>query len=188
MSIHVAAETILRFHKNNNELLGAKIIGMIAYDTPFYSVNQNFVVDKAWSSMDQVNKEVGRYWNTGNSAAAVTAATVTTKAITSSGSNNNINGGGGMKKWGLFAGVLGAAAIGAAAYMARDQISATISEAFDQLTFISDLTDVHGCDQRYILLGGNKSIILNLWNLKNRVKKLLQVPDIFFKCFYVQVS
>ncbi|KAI7888796.1 uncharacterized protein EV154DRAFT_425029 [Mucor mucedo] len=144
----VSAETILRFHDNkNNELLGAKIIGMIAYDTPFYSINQNFVADKAWSSVDQMNKEVGRYWNTGNSAAAVTAATVTTKAITA-GTSSSSSASNSVKKWGLFAGVLGAAAIGAAAYMARDQISATISEAFDQLTFISDLTDMNGCDQR----------------------------------------
>lgn len=120
---------------------------MIAYDTPFYSINQNFVADKAWSSVDQMNKEVGRFWNTGNSAAAVTAATVTTKAITS-GTSSSSGGSNSVKKWGLFAGVLGAAAIGAAAYMARDQISATISEAFDQLTFISDLTDMNGCDQR----------------------------------------
>lgn len=118
---------------------------MIAYDTPFYSINQNFVADKAWSSVDQMNKEVGRFWNAGNSAAAVTAATVTTKAITAGSSSGS---GGSVKKWGLFAGVLGAAAIGAAAYIARDKISATIAEAYDQLTFISDLTDMNGCDQR----------------------------------------
>ncbi|KAI8082184.1 hypothetical protein BDF21DRAFT_337922 [Thamnidium elegans] len=148
----VSAETILRFYNNtnncNDQLLGAQIIGMLAYDTPFYSINQNFVADKAWSSVDQVNKEVSRYWNTGNAAAGITAATVTTKAITA-GNTRSTGGNSSGKKWGLFAGVVGAAALGAAAYMARDKISSTISDAYEQLTFISDLTDMNGCDQRY---------------------------------------
>lgn len=128
---------------------------MLAYDTPFYSINQNFVADKAWSSVDQVNKEVSRYWNAGNAAAGITTATVTTKAITAGNTRSTGggagSGGGGGKKWGLFAGVVGAAALGAAAYMARDKISSTISDAYEQLTFISDLTDMNGCDQRYCI-------------------------------------
>lgn len=163
----VSAETILRFYNNTNncaeQLLGAKIIGMLAFDTPFYSINQNFVADRAWSGVDQVNREVGRLWNAGGAAATVTAATAT-RAITA----GNTGSGGGGKKWGLLAGVVGAAALGAAAYMARDKIQTTISDAYNELTFISDLTDMNGCDQR--------------------VKKLLRVPDIFFKCFYVQLS
>ncbi|KAI8647293.1 hypothetical protein BD408DRAFT_408936 [Parasitella parasitica] len=163
----VSAETILKFHENKDtcvdQLQGATIIGMLAFDTPFYSINQNFVAEKAWSSVDQV-RGLGNLWNTG--AATVTAATAT-RAITASSSSGR-GGGGSAKKWGLFAGVVGAAAIGAAAYIARDKIQATITDAYDQLTFISDLTDLHGCEQR--------------------VKKLLKIPDIFFKCFYVQLS
>jgi hypothetical protein len=121
---------------------------MLAFDTPFYSINQNFVTDKAWSSVDQVNKEVARFWNAGTAAASVTAASaVTTKAVTASG---NQGGSRSAKKWGLFAGVAGAAILGAAAYVARDKISSSLQDAYDQLTFISDLTDMHGCDQRYI--------------------------------------
>jgi hypothetical protein len=118
---------------------------MLAFDTPFYSINQNFVTDRAWSGVDQVNKEVGRFWNSGGAAAAtVTATTATTKAI----SAGNAGHSGSVKKWGLFAGVIGAAAIGTVAYLARDKITATITDAYDQLTFISDLTDMHGCEQR----------------------------------------
>ena len=148
MDFFLAAETILRFYQNtdncNKQLLGAKIIGMLAFDTPFYSINKNFVADRAWSSVDQVNSNVGRFWNSGGAAATVAAATAS-RAITSSGSGN---AGGGAKKWGLFAGVVGAAALGAAAYMARDTIQTTITDAYEQLTFISDLTDMNGCDQR----------------------------------------
>ncbi|KAL7315625.1 hypothetical protein PS15m_004818 [Mucor circinelloides] len=166
----VSAETILKFHNNKNgcsdQLQGAKIIGMLAFDTPFYSINQNFVAEKAWSSVDQV-RGLGNLWNTG--AATVTAATAT-RAITANNHNSTVGrgGGGSAKKWGLFAGVVGAAAIGAAAYIARDKIQTSLSDAYDQLTFISDLTDMNGCDQR--------------------VKKLLEIPDMFFKCFYVQLN
>ncbi|KAI8330935.1 hypothetical protein EDC96DRAFT_527813 [Choanephora cucurbitarum] len=158
----VSAETILRFHANEDncqeKLLGAKIIGMLAFDTPFYSISHNFVANRAISGIDQV-RGLGNFWNTG--AATVTAATATaTRAMNSTNSNSG-------KKWGLLAGVVGAAAIGAAAYLARDQIQETITDAYDQLTFISDLTDMHGCDQR--------------------VRKLIVIPNLFFKCFYVQL-
>ncbi|CEP11609.1 hypothetical protein [Parasitella parasitica] len=166
----VSAETILRFNDEKSacldQLQGASIIGMLAFDTPFYSINQNFVADKAWSSVDQV-RGLGNLWNTGT---ATIAAATATRAINASnhGSTSGRSGGGSAKKWGLFAGVVGAAAIGAAAYVARDKIQATLADAYDQLTFISDLTDIHSCDQR--------------------VKKLLKIPDIFFKCFYVQLN
>ncbi|KAI8068189.1 uncharacterized protein B0P05DRAFT_475110 [Gilbertella persicaria] len=137
----VAAETILRFHANQDQanILGAHIIGMLAYDTPFYSISRNFVANRARSGVDQV-RGLNTLWNTG--AATVTAATAT-RAITA-GSKANTSG----KKWGMLAGVVGAAALGAAAYLARDQIQETITDAYDQLTFVSDLADMNGCDQR----------------------------------------
>lgn len=138
----IAAETILYFEKDDYLLLGAKIIGMLAYDTPFYSINQNYVSEKARSGFDQVNKEVNRFWGAG--ATAMTAAT-TSRAIQQSSNNNS----GGGRKWGLLAGVVGAAALGAAAYVARDKISSSISDAYDELTFVSDLTDMHGQNERY---------------------------------------
>lgn len=140
----IAAETILLCQQHDQLLNGAKIIGMLAYDTPFYSINQNFVTERAWSGMNQV-RGLGNLWNSG--AATVTAATAT-RAITA-GNNKAAGGGNSAKKWGLLAGVVGAAAVGAAAYVARDKIQATISEVYDELTFISDLTDMHGCDERY---------------------------------------
>lgn len=143
-----AAETILRFHNNIDhcvdQLHGAKIIGMLAFDTPFYSINQSFIADKAQTGFEQV-RGISSLWNTG--AATLTAATAT-RAITAKNTTTTTSSSG-SKKWGLFAGVVGAAAIGAAAYIARDKIQATVSDAFDELTFISDLTDMHSCDQRY---------------------------------------
>lgn len=139
---------------------------MLAFDTPFYSINQNFVAEKAWSSVDQV-RGLGSLWNTG--AATVTAAATATRAITATNNGRLSSHGGGSsgKKWGLLAGVVGAAAVGAAAYMARDKIQTSLADVYDHLTFVSDLADMNGCDKR--------------------VKKLIEIPGMFFKCFYVQV-
>ncbi|KAI8380740.1 hypothetical protein BD560DRAFT_386991 [Blakeslea trispora] len=145
----VSAETILKFHANENEcqekLMRAKIIGMLAFDTPFYSINHNFVTSKG---IDQA-RGINDFWNAG--AVGASAATAS-KAI---------------KKWGFAAGLVGAVAVGTVAYLARDQIQETIADAYNKLTFVSDLADMQGCDQR--------------------VRRLLEIPDLFFKCFYVQL-
>lgn len=117
---------------------------MLAFDTPFYSINQSFLADKAQTGFDQV-RGISSLWNTG--AATLTAATAT-RAITTTSKSTQASSSGGSKKWGLLAGVVGAAAIGAAAYIAREKIQSTVTDAFEELTFISDLTDMHGCDQR----------------------------------------
>ncbi|KAI9478616.1 MAG: hypothetical protein EXX96DRAFT_571564 [Benjaminiella poitrasii] len=164
----VSAETILRFHnsKKHQLLLNGEIIGLLAFDTPFYSINENFIADKAASGLEQV-RGFGNLWNAG--AATVTAATAT-RAMTASTRNSASTAGNNSstKKWGLFAGVVGAAALGTAAYIARDKIQATLTDVYDHLTFIKDLTDINGCDER--------------------VRKLVQVPDILFRCFYIHLD
>ncbi|KAG1051612.1 hypothetical protein G6F43_006190 [Rhizopus delemar] len=156
----VAAETILRFAEpqHTNELLGAKIIGMLAYDTPFYSVNHQLVTDQAKSGVETLNK-IGQFCGVGATALVGKSASRAIEAPKKTTS--------GFKSWGLLAGAVGAVAVGAAAYMARDKISAALGDVYDEFTFIKDLTDIHGCDER--------------------VKKLLKVPNIFFKCFYAMV-
>ncbi|KAI8985866.1 hypothetical protein BDB01DRAFT_786602 [Pilobolus umbonatus] len=170
----VAAETILRFNKQaeHDPLLGAAIVGLIAYDTPFYSINESFVAKRAVSEYGKVNKEIkemNQYWSMATStlnsrsiqSGSSSSRTVTTTSKTTSGSSNG-------KKWGLLAGVLGVAAVGAVAYLARDKITSTLNDVYDELTFVKDLTDMHGCEER--------------------VDKLIQIPDIVFKCFYVQID
>ncbi|CEJ01764.1 hypothetical protein RMCBS344292_15785 [Rhizopus microsporus] len=142
----VGAETILKFVESPHDLLGASIIGMLAYDTPFYSIHHGLVTDQAKYGIEKFQK-VGQFCSLGASALMSTTAT---RAIESSKRT------GSTKSWGLLAGAVGAVAVGAAAYMARDKISATLVDAYDEFTFIKDLTDMHGCDER--------------------VKKLLQLP------------
>ncbi|ORE15992.1 hypothetical protein BCV71DRAFT_272745 [Rhizopus microsporus] len=170
----VGAETILKFVESPHDLLGASIIGMLAYDTPFYSIHHGLVTDQAKYGIEKFQK-VGQFCSLGASALMSTTAT---RAIESSKRT------GSTKSWGLLAGAVGAVAVGAAAYMARDKISATLVDAYDEFTFIKDLTDMHGCDERYKKKDMGK---LSMGLQHNRVKKLLQVKDIFFKCFYVMV-
>lgn len=122
-----------------HDLLGASIIGMLAYDTPFYSIHHGLVTDQAKYGIEKFQK-VGQFCSLGASALMSTTAT---RAIESSKRT------GSTKSWGLLAGAVGAVAVGAAAYMARDKISATLVDAYDEFTFIKDLTDMHGCDERY---------------------------------------
>ncbi|KAG1464683.1 hypothetical protein G6F46_009329 [Rhizopus delemar] len=154
----VAAETILRFAEpeHTNELLGAKIIGMLAYDTPFYSINHHLVTDHAKDGLERFSR-IGQFCGLG---ATALISTTGSRAIQISK-----RAGGSLGPWGLVVGAVGAVAVGTVAYMARDKISETIIGVYDEYTFIKDLTDMHGCDER--------------------VRKVLDVPNTFFKCFYV---
>ena len=119
--------------------MGAKIIGMLAYDTPFYSVNHQLVTDQAKSGVETLNK-IGQFCSVGATALVGKSASRAIEAPKKTTS--------GFKSWGLLAGAVGAVAVGAAAYMARDKISAALGDVYDEFTFIKDLTDIHGCDER----------------------------------------
>ncbi|KAI9268710.1 hypothetical protein BY458DRAFT_511305 [Sporodiniella umbellata] len=132
----VAAETILKF--TNQDVSGAKIIGMLAYDTPFYSINRHLVASEAKNGMEKFGK-------VGQILGATALMSTTSRAI--EGPQKKKAGG----SWGLWAGV-GAVAVGAAAaYLARDKITNTLTGAYDELMFIKDLSDMHGCDERFVL-------------------------------------
>ncbi|KAI9493819.1 hypothetical protein BDB00DRAFT_821719 [Zychaea mexicana] len=169
----VSAEAILHW-KQNPEVLDADILGLIAYDTPFYSVNHRFVTTQALSHAEQVNRHVSRFWSaTGAATTAATAASATTSRSTKAAAIEYPGTAATKKKsssssWGLLAGVVGVAAAGAAAYMAREKITAGMTDVFDHLEFVSTLMDLNGC-----------------WE---RVRRLTELPDVMFKCFYVQLT
>ncbi|KAI8388549.1 uncharacterized protein BYT42DRAFT_611582 [Radiomyces spectabilis] len=153
----VAAETILQLHSRLDTPLGsAKIIGLLAFDTPFYSVNHDFVSTTAMSSVEQV----GRFLQ--NSSTQVSSSSSRTVTQVSTTTKKKSMGG-----WGLLAGVVGVAAVGAAAYMTRDKIAASVTDMYNELEFVSALTDMNRCSQR--------------------VRELMELPDILFRCFYVQL-
>ncbi|KAI8097304.1 uncharacterized protein BX664DRAFT_326077 [Halteromyces radiatus] len=168
----VGAETILLFdgRRHDNPLGSASIIGLLAYDTPFYSVNQDSLSSAALSQVDKYSRYIpSSLLSSSNNSRSTSSSSPlsltwdTTSSITTSQSSSS------TKKWGLFAGAVGAVGVAAVgAYLTRDKIASTVSDAYDQLEFVSALMDRNGCHKR--------------------MNALLEVPDIFVRCFYIQVT
>ncbi|KAF7727054.1 hypothetical protein EC973_008101 [Apophysomyces ossiformis] len=127
----------LEINNNAAQLHGAKIVGLLAYDTPFYSVNSKLVSKTALDHVDEVSRQVNRFWP----GQSTTTARTVQKQISSS-KQSSFGG------WGLLAGVVGTVAVGAAAYVARDHIVSGLSVAKDHLQFVSILADFETCERR----------------------------------------
>lgn len=129
---------------------------MLAYDTPFYSVNEGFLSSTASSLVEKIDRYLPSATMATATATAATAMegksttrslrltgspqTATKSVATASKSSSN---------WGLFAGAVGAIGVAAVgAYMARDKISSTASDAYDHLEFVSALMDRGRCHKR----------------------------------------
>ncbi|KAI8070936.1 hypothetical protein BC940DRAFT_294795 [Gongronella butleri] len=157
----VAAETIFFFQRHAQLLKGASILGLIAYDTPFYSVNHDAMSTTAMGHVERFSRFIPESFGGANNA-----NTRTVGASSSSASRTTALTSG--QKWGLLAGAvgaIGAAAVGA--YVARDQISSSLSDMYGHLEFVSVLMDTNG--------------------LSARMKRLLQMPNIFFRCYYIKL-
>ncbi|KAI8149305.1 hypothetical protein BJV82DRAFT_587449 [Fennellomyces sp. T-0311] len=145
----VSAEAIIHC-KEHPGVLDAEILGLIAYDSPFYSVNHRFLTTQALTHAEQLNRHVSRFWPSATTTAAATRSTAATasKAVAKieypAAATKKSSG----SSWGLLAGVVGVAAVGAAAYIAREKIQATMTDAFDHLEFVSTLMDLEGCWER----------------------------------------
>lgn len=124
-------------------MLGANMIGLLTYDTPFYSINRNFIAEKAWSGVDHMNRGIGDLWNAGAAICTAVTATKTMQRMSHLGAEAG-------KKWGIVAGIVSVTALGAAAFATRQKISSNITNAYQELTFVSDLTDIHGLNERYL--------------------------------------
>ncbi|KAI8336776.1 hypothetical protein BC941DRAFT_428055 [Chlamydoabsidia padenii] len=155
----VGAETILFFdgrRQYDNPLRNASIIGLLAYDTPFYSVNEGFLSTTATSLVEKIDRYLP-------SAATVDGGV--SRSLRLTGSQQPSKSG---SNWGLFAGAVGAIGVAAVgAYLARDKISSTASDAYDHLEFVSALMDRGQCHKR--------------------MTSLLELSDVFTRCFYIMV-
>lgn len=146
---------ILRQH--GQDLLGSKarIIGLLAYDTPFYSLNHRFVSGTALSHMDKLNNHVSRFFTSNTSSTSTSTTTTrsvssTAKQITWTGAAASSTKKSSSSGWGLLAGVVGVAAVGAAAYLAKDVITSKVTDAMDHVEFVSTLMDFEACWERYV--------------------------------------
>lgn len=157
-----AADTILHFQPPENESKKStyslsrnrpNIIGLIAYDTPFYSLNHNVVSGPAWERFQQVHQTYSTV-STGYSlvssilpsAATATAAASSSKKLLTDGAKKASKG----SRWGLVAGVAaGVAATAAAAYMQRDRVTEGVTYLTEHLQFVSALAHSSDCRSRY---------------------------------------
>ncbi|KAG2178404.1 hypothetical protein INT44_001556 [Umbelopsis vinacea] len=156
----VSAEAILRFQPQDIESQTSSyslsrtkpnIVGLIAFDTPFYSLNHSVVSSPAWDRFQQVNRHVSTGYDIMNALLPATAATATaaagTKRITETANTTASKGG-----WGRFAGVAlgvaGAAAVAAAAYTQRERVSGSVSYLLEHLQFVSALANSSECRSR----------------------------------------
>ncbi|ORY96259.1 hypothetical protein BCR43DRAFT_491374 [Syncephalastrum racemosum] len=172
----VSGEAILEVQRRGSSALGnAALLGLVAYDTPFYSVNHRFVSTTALSHAEVLTRNINRFWPNNSTAASATARSVAAEpkqiGWTGSGASSSTVTPTTTKKssfgWGMLAGVAGVAAAGAVAYMAKDKISSSVTDVYDHLEFVSTLMDFEGC--------------------RERVRKLAALPDVYFKCFYAQL-
>ena len=152
-SFGLGAEAILQW-KRQPSILDGDIIGLLAYDTPFYSVNHRFVTSQAVNHAETLNRHVSRFWTATSTAATSTGAatrsatSATRAAIEYPSTATNATKKSSSSSWGLLAGVVGVAAAGAAAYMAREKITESMTDAFAHLEFVSTLMDLNGCWER----------------------------------------
>lgn len=123
---------------------------MLAYDTPFYSVNEGFLSSTASSLVEKID----RYLPSATAATAM-GEMGTTRSLRLTGSQQGAatksvaKASKSSSNWGLFAGAVGAIGVAAVgAYLARDKISSTASDAYDHLEFVSALMDHGKCHKR----------------------------------------
>jgi hypothetical protein len=196
-----AAETILHFQPPDTESQKTSyslsrtrpnIIGLIAYDTPYYSLNHNVVSKPALEQFKQVPQHVSAGYQLYNailpaSAATATAAT-STKRITDSATKAT------KSRWGLYAGlaagVAATAAVAATAYVQRDRVTGGVTYLTEHLQFVSALANLSECRSRYDkFIFGIDDIVYNMTNnyIIFRMQKLTHVPNLVFRCFYTRL-
>ncbi|SAL96058.1 hypothetical protein [Absidia glauca] len=153
----VGAETILQFHEQGTAL---SILGLLAYDTPFYSINEGFISRTASSWVQKLDRFLPSMSTSINSGAAIANhLQITAPPTTTSASSSFL-------QWGLVGSAMGIATLGA--YLTRDRILTMMTSTFDHLEFVSALADQDGCHQR--------------------MTALLSVSDLIVRCFYVKVK
>lgn len=155
MAKNIAAEMILRVYTStdDNVLQGGRILGLIGFDSPFYSVNHRFVSSTALSHVETVNRHVSKFWSSTSTSSTTTRQTTSTTGnlLSLTWPENTTSkklSSSSFSKWGLLAGAVGVAAVGAAAYLAKDHIAAGVTNIFDHLEFVSTLMDFNGCYER----------------------------------------
>ncbi|RIB19811.1 hypothetical protein C2G38_2180846 [Gigaspora rosea] len=162
----LAADTILKYASQESPT-PPKIIGLFAFDTPYYGVHERVfskaTLERASSVAQQVS---GAYSILTTAAGLMSTVASTTKKTTAPTAATKSSSYFGFNKWGLAA-VAGAALVGGAVYMQKDNVSKSVEWLVSHLEFVG--------------------VLWKPEDLKQRVENLIKVPDITFHCFYTQI-
>ncbi|RHZ78203.1 hypothetical protein Glove_166g293 [Diversispora epigaea] len=152
----LAADTILRYESLISKPVN--IIGLLAFDTPYYGLHGDVFSKAAMEKATSYNKTIGTTMSLISSATGFYS-----KATETSNNSTTVKKSSGFGKYGMAA-LASVALIGGAAYMHKEKVA-------------------KGVDW----LGSHLEYVGILWNdseLKKRVNSLVEVPNITFHCYY----
>ncbi|EXX65928.1 hypothetical protein RirG_128610 [Rhizophagus irregularis DAOM 197198w] len=167
----LAAEAILKY-KNQTETRPPKIIGLLAFDTPYFGVDNNVFTKAALARANKVKQSVtGSYTFLSSAASAggfFSSSKTNTKAVETV-ENPPTSPSSGWGKWGLaaVAGFAGVAAAGAAAYYNKD--------------LVNQGTDYLGSHFEFV------GVLFNPTELVERVNNLIKLDNCLFHCYYTEI-
>ncbi|KAJ1958931.1 hypothetical protein IWQ62_004817 [Dispira parvispora] len=183
----LAADAVLHFHDklplhnsgpmatNSSDLreLDATVLGLVAYDTPFYGLNPSLITDTALQRASQATAQVSNYLPAlGVAVPAVTSffgssQTTTARAAETSPSTGSKWSAG---KWGALAvgGFVASAAAAAVTYSQREHIQKGYEYFTSHLSFVGAL--------------------FRNQELHQRVDQLVALEEVVFCGFYVQLE
>ncbi|CAG8639303.1 2021_t:CDS:2, partial [Dentiscutata heterogama] len=164
----LAAETILKY-ASQKDPIPPKIIGLFAFDTPYYGVHERVfskaTLERVSSVAQQVSSTYSLLSTVATAAGVMTnAATKKTPATTATATKSSSYLG--LGTWGLAA-LAGAALVGGAVYMQKDNVSKGVEWLGSHLEFVG--------------------ILWKPEELKQRLENLIKIPDLTFHCFYTQI-
>ncbi|KAJ1968251.1 hypothetical protein H4R35_006482 [Dimargaris xerosporica] len=186
----LAADAILHWQKKQSSLVSRKedrrqalrventtasVVGLIAFDSPFYGVNSTLWTDTAVERATQVTSQVNSYMpmltTVGTAAASWFAASKPSPTTASAVRQTTVPSSSrwGAAKWGALAvGGLAASAAAAATYAHRDKIQTGVQYITSHLEFVGALVRKE--------------------ELEARVRQLTALPTVGFHCFYMQLE
>ncbi|CAG8636926.1 9989_t:CDS:2, partial [Scutellospora calospora] len=132
----LAADTILKYASQECPT-APKIIGLFAFDTPYYGVHENVFSKAALERVGSVAQQVSSTFtllSTAATASGILSSTAAKNATSTTASNSSF----GFSKWGLAA-LAGAALVSGAVYMQKDNVGKGVEWLGSHLEYVGVL-------------------------------------------------
>ncbi|ORX94729.1 hypothetical protein K493DRAFT_28376, partial [Basidiobolus meristosporus CBS 931.73] len=146
-----------------------KIIGILAYDTPYYGVEANLFAETARTRATDLHSKYGSAISLVSTLGAA-VKTATTSTAVARVATDSVTAASSKMKWGTIGAVVAAtAAAGATIYWQKENLQNGVSYVTEHLEFVKALTRKE--------------------ELKERVKRLKEMSnEIIFHCYYMQIQ